>query len=162
MMKSSLLIALVAILAVLMFNVAQADEAKLPGPDGVALWKYITETDPYTKWGQWDDFKGVQKSRSPHGPKVRVFVNKIGLEMKGPPAPYGMIEVKEALNNKGKIKNITVQYKVAEGYNPKGGDWFWAKYSPEGRVDAKGKVKGCIKCHKGSGKNDYITSHFFE
>ncbi len=161
-MKSFRLIALAAVLAVLSFNVSLAADAKPPGPDGVALWKYITETDPYTEWGQWPDFKGIMKSRSPHGPNVRVFVNKIGLEMAGPPAPYGMIEVKEALSGKHKIKNITVQYKVAEGYNPKGGDWFWAKFSPEGRVDASGKVKGCIRCHRGKGDNDYITVHSFK
>ena len=161
-MKSSLLIALVAVLAAVAFNTSRAADSEMPGPDAAALWKYITETDPYTKWGQWSDFAGIQKSRSPHGPRVRVFVNKIGLEMTAPPAPYGMIEVKEALNNIDGIKNITVQYKVSEGYNPKGGDWFWVKYSPEGRVDAAGKVKGCIKCHRGKGTNDYITSHFFK
>jgi len=29
-------------------------------------------------------------------------------------------------------------YKVA-GYNPGAGDWFWAKYSPQGKADKFGK-----------------------
>ncbi len=161
-MKPLFAIALAAVLTLAAFQAAPAAESEMPGPDGAALWKYITETDPYTKWGQWSDFKGVQKSRSPHGPYVRVYVNKIGLEMTGPPAPYGMIEVKEALTKDEKIRNITVQYKVVQGYNPKGGDWFWAKFSPQGRIDASGKVGGCIRCHRGSGDNDFITAHFFK
>lgn len=139
-----------------------AAETGMPGPDAAALWKHITQTDPYQKWGQWPDFAGVQESRSPHGPRVKVHVNRIGLAMTKPPAPYGMIEVKEALSEDGKLRNITVQYKVEPGYNPQGGDWFWVKYSPQGGVDASGKLGGCIRCHKGSDKNDYITAHFFD
>ena len=149
-------------LALLVAGPLPAAKAEMPEPDAEALWKYITETDPYTKWGQWPDFAGVVKSNSPHGPFVRVFVNKIGLGMTKPPAPQGMIEVKEGLDKDNKIRNITVQYKVGNGYNPDGGDWFWAKYSPEGKADAAGKVGGCIRCHKGGGDNDYITAHEFK
>ncbi len=156
--------ALVLVMAAVLLGsgLAPAARAEMPGPDGAALWKYITETDPYTKWGQWPDFAGVVKSNSPHGPFVRVFVNKTGLAMTKPPAPRGMIEVKEGLDKNNKIRNITVQYKVGQDYNPEGGDWFWAKYSPQGKVDAAGKLSGCIRCHKGRGDNDYITAHFFK
>ena len=161
-MKPFLSALLAAFLVLAWVCPSPAAEPGMPGPDGAALWKYLTQTDPYTKWGQWPDFAGVQKSRSPHGPYVKVHVNRIGLEMAKPPAPYGMIEVKEALDEDGKIRNITVQYKVEQGYNPQGGDWFWVKYSPQGGVDAEGKLEGCIRCHRGSDKNDYITARFFD
>ncbi len=32
---------------------------------------------------------------------------------------------------------ITVMYKAA-GFNPEVGDWFWAKFTPDGKVEAKG------------------------
>jgi hypothetical protein len=50
---------------------------------------------------------------------------------------------------------LTVMYKF-KGYNPEGGDWFWAKYARDGSVMASGKVEGCIKCHGRRKDNDYI------
>jgi LPXTG-motif cell wall-anchored protein len=53
-------------------------------------------------------------------------------------------------------------YKV-EGYNPEGGDWFWAKYQPDGSVDAAGKVASCAGCHLGIADNkDGILRWGFE
>ena len=43
-----------------------------------------------------------------------------------------------------------------EGFNPKKGDWFWAKYNPTG------KVKGCIGCRNSVEDNDYIFVHEFK
>ena len=37
-------------------------------------------------------------------------------------------------------------YKTA-GYNPDAGDWYWAKYSPDGKADKYGKPAGCVGCH---------------
>jgi hypothetical protein len=42
---------------------------------------------------------------------------------------------------------ITPMY-LEKGYNPDAGDWFWAKYGPEGEVMSSGKVEGCIGCHR--------------
>lgn len=36
------------------------------------------------------------------------------------------------------------------------GDWFWVKYSPDGKAEASGKVKGCIDCHLRQKDNDLI------
>ena len=46
-------------------------------------------------------------------------------------------------------------YKI-KGYNPSAGDWFWAKYNPDGTVAAQGRVKACIDCHSAKKDNDYI------
>lgn len=133
----------------------------MPPADPDALWAYITKTDPYTKWGQWPDYSGMQKSRSPHGDQNKVFVNKTGLTAKKPPMPYGSIQVKESFDSAGKLLNITVMYKV-KGYNPDAGDWFWAKYTTKGHARPFGKTRGCIACHQGAGgRNDYVTVHRF-
>ena len=135
--------------------------AETPPADPAALWDHITKADPYTKWGQWQDYKGMQKSHSPHGDQNRVFVNLIGLSAKKPPMPFGSIQVKESFDDSGRLLNITVMYKV-KGYNPPAGDWFWAKYAADGRASPFGKPKGCIACHAGAGgKNDYVTVHKF-
>ncbi len=70
-------------------------------------------------------------------------------------APPGTIIVKENMNIDKKVVKITVMAKV-EGYNPEGGDWFWAAYSPEGEVLVEGVPGGCFNCHMGMKSNDYI------
>ncbi|KIX12229.1 cytochrome P460 family protein [Dethiosulfatarculus sandiegensis] len=133
----------------------------MPGPNSNELWRHITKTDPYQKWGQWPDFKGLRSSNSPHGAYVKVYVNKIGLNIKNLPAAYGTIEVKEGYDGDKKLNNITVQYKV-KGYNPDAGDWYWVKYNPKGEAGPAGKPGGCIRCHGADSGRDYILAHEFK
>ena len=135
--------------------------ANMPGPDPEALWKHITETSPYNKWDYWPDHQGIQSGKAPHGPRHKVFVNGKLLNSSSPPVQYGSIQVKENFTPTGDLAAITVMYKV-EGYNPDAGDWFWVKYTPEGKADKSGKVKGCIQCHASRAKNDYILVHEFK
>jgi len=135
--------------------------AEMPGPDGKALWQYISKKSPYTSWSYWDDHQGLQKGNAPHAPQHKVFVNKTGTAAGKAAAEFDTIVVKENIGNDNKLKALTVMYKV-KGYNPKKGDWFWAKYSPEGKVAKSGKVKGCISCHDSVEDNDYIYVHEFK
>jgi len=74
----------------------------------------------------------------------------------GKPMPEGAIIVKE---NYGKDKKtlmaVTPMYRI-KGYNPEGGDWYWAKYGADGTVLKAGKVKGCIDCHSVQKTKDWI------
>jgi hypothetical protein len=135
--------------------------ADMPVPDAAALWHYMTETAPYKEWGFWPDHQGMQPGRAPHGPLHQVFVNDRALNSPEPPVQYGAIQVKESYNKAKELKAITVMYKV-NGYNPENGDWFWAKYTPDGKVTSSGKPKGCIRCHRVRAKNDFITVHEFK
>jgi len=135
--------------------------ADLPGAEAEDLWKYITEISPYTKWSFWPDHQGMQEGRAPHGPLHKVYVNDLLLNSKKPPVQYGAIQVKENYNKTKELKAITVMYKV-KGYNPGDGDWFWVKYSPEGKADKAGKPAGCIGCHGTRAKNDFILVHDFK
>ncbi len=130
----------------------------MPPADAAALWKYITETSPYQKWGMWPDHSGMQPGRAPHGPFHKVYVNDILLKATAAPVPFGSIEVKESYTQDQKLAAITIMYKV-QGFNPSAGDWFWVKYSLDGKGDPAGKVQGCIDCHAGGAKNDYILVH---
>jgi len=135
--------------------------AEMPAPDPGKLWNYITKKSSYKKWGFWPDHKGLQKGRAPHGPLHKVYVNLFGLSSAKPPVKYGTIAVKENFNKNRELKVITVMYKV-KGYNPDGGDWFWVKYSPEGRADKYGKPNGCLGCHGVRYDNDFILVHEFK
>jgi hypothetical protein len=65
------------------------------------------------------------------------------------------------------LKAVTVMLK-RPGYDPETGDWFWAKYLPDGSLDtnpagmqlagkvAKGKPKGCIACHSAAPGGDMM------
>ncbi len=159
-MNKTAITALVITLAALLAAPSLAGGG-LPGADAKAIWNYITKTSPYKSWGSWPDYSGLQRARSPHGPYNKVFVNGVGLSSTKAPVKYGTMEVKVAQSKDGKVKDITVQYKV-KGFNPSAGDWYWVKYSPQGKVAAAGKVGGCIRCHRAMAGNDYIMVHNFK
>jgi len=132
----------------------------MPGADANELWKYITKVSPYKNWQFWPDHKGMQAGRAPHGAKHIVYINKQAATSKKPPLNYGAIQVKENYDKKGKLRVITVMYKI-KGYNPLDGDWFWARYSTKGKAKPFGKVPGCIDCHGTRARNDFVLVHDF-
>ena len=136
-------------------------EQKMPKADPDALWTYITKTSPYKLWKFWPDHQGMQPGRAPHGPYHKVYVNDRLYSSSKTPVQNGSIEVKENYNRSKKLKVITVMYKVM-GYNPGAGDWFWVKYSPNGRVGKSGKPRGCVGCHSTRAANDFILVHEFK
>ncbi len=58
------------------------------------------------------------------------------------------------------LDSLIAMYKREAGYDPEDGDWFWAKYNPDGTVQknpagvalagrvAKGAPHGCIACQR--------------
>jgi hypothetical protein len=103
----------------------------------------------------------MQPGRAPHGALHKVYVKEKALNSPEPPVQYGAIQVKKSYNKAKELKAITVMYKV-NGYNPEDGDWFWAKYTPDGKVTSSGKPRGRISCHRTRAKNDFITVHEFK
>lgn len=77
--------------------------AEMPGPDGKALWQYITKESPYRAWSFWDDHQGLQKGNAPHAPQPKVFVNKTGTASGKTAAEFGTIVVKENIGNDNKL-----------------------------------------------------------
>jgi len=65
--------------------------------------------------------------------------------------------VKENYTTDKKLAALTVMYKV-KGYSSMAGDWFWAKYLPDGKIAAEGKVVACINCHTTAKANDYVAT----
>lgn len=153
------LIMILALMSGLVFTTSllRAGE-NLPSPDAKKVWSYITETNSYLGWGFWPGYVGIYPGKSPHGAYLKLYANSVALKAarEGKIMPYGSILLKE---NYGKDKKtlmaVTPMYRI-KGYNPEGGDWFWAKYDPNGKVLKAGKVKGCIDCHTMQKSNDWL------
>jgi hypothetical protein len=63
------------------------------------------------------------------------------------------------------LQAVTIMFRRAEGYAPDSGDWFWAKYLPDGTLDQTpdgtaiaGLAQGCIACHSGAGEDYLFTT----
>jgi len=131
---------------------------KFPQPDAQKVWTYITRTSPYQQWGHWPGYDGIYPGKSPHGAYLKLYANDIALKAvhDKKPMPPGAIIVKENYGKDRKtLMAVTPMYRV-KGYNPKGGDWFWAKYSPDGKALKAGKPKGCIQCHGVHKSQDWL------
>lgn len=141
-----------------------AAPAAAPAADGKALWSYITKDSPYTKWPMYPGKEAFYKGTMPHGALLTTYVTNNAhkaINDKTGILPNRTIVVKENYMPDKTLAAVTVMYKVP-GYNPGDGDWFWAKYSPNGEIAeggmAAGKVPMCIACHSGSKANDYIMT----
>lgn len=133
---------------------------KVPPTEAKAFWEYITKTSPFTGWEMWPGKGKLYQGTEPHGSLLTTYVNKTAYDAitsKAGMLPPGSIVVKENFMPDKTLAAITVMYKV-EGYNPEAGDWFWAKYLPDGKVEASEKVGMCIGCHGSMKANDYIMT----
>ncbi len=92
----------------------------------------------------------------PHGDPLSVYGNgKVcdAIEKKSGSMPVGALVVKENYSPEKELKAVTIMYK-SSGYNPEANDWFWAKYLPDGKVEAEGKAEMRIACHGQKKDND--------
>ena len=80
--------------------------------------------------------------------------------------PDGSNIIKENYAADGEtLAAITIMYR-SKGYNPVSGDWYWAKYNPDGTVAMRpteqapirlaGKPNGCTECHGGADSGDFV------
>jgi len=132
-----------------------------PSADGMALMTYITESAPYVKWPLWPGKGHLYPGTEPHGAFLTTYVNDTALEAinrKADTLPAGSIVVKENYTGEKTLAAITIMSKVKD-YNPDGGDWYWLKYTPEGTIEAEGKVDGCINCHSRARSTDWLFTY---
>lgn len=127
-------------------------------PKGAILWEQLKKMDYKSKFKMWPGKTSFYQGTEPHGSLLTTYVNIpafMNIVGKKGMLPEGSMVVKESYSADKKPMSITVMYKV-RAYNPDAGDWFWAKYAPDGKVEAEGKVDACIKCHSAKKDNDYI------
>lgn len=162
-MKKILVIFGVILFAISVSLLAEGDKKKemmhshMPHAEGKAFLHHIMEESPYQGWGMWPGHGGMKEGKSPHGAYIKIMANPIALKAarEGKKMPSGAIIMKENYNKKKELVALTPMYRM-KGYNPEGGDWYWAKMGPKGKIMADGKIKGCIDCHSKVKKSDWI------
>ncbi|MBS3732002.1 MAG: cytochrome P460 family protein [Desulfobacterales bacterium] len=161
-MKKTIAVAVAVIVSGFAF-IALQDTAytggTMPAPDAESVWDYITQKD-YTQWKFFPGYEGMYPGQSPHGAHLKLYANDIAYDAakNNRPMPEGAILVKENYGkDKSSLMAVTPMYKVS-GYNPGASDWFWAKYGPDGKAMAAGKVDSCISCHEAMGGGDYVVT----
>ncbi len=129
----------------------------LPGADANKLYDYITKYKHYASWELLPGKGQFYKGKEPHGSLLTTYVNSPAsdaVKKKEKMADTSMIVMENYTADK-RLDALTVMYKI-KGYNPSAGNWFWAKYDPQGQVIASGKVDACIGCHGKMKDEDYI------
>ncbi len=158
-------IGILSILLILTIGIATAQtDPTQSKANGTVLYNYITNESNYKQWQLWPGTTQLYPGKPPHGAFLTTYVSDdafSSLEAKEGSLPDGSIIVKENYMPDKTLAALTVMYKEA-GYDPQNNDWFWAKYAPNGTVQAEGKIAGCITCHIqpkaqfGNQVNDYV------
>ncbi|MDH3263108.1 MAG: hypothetical protein OEM24_03835 [Paracoccaceae bacterium] len=113
----------------------------------------------------------------PHGMMLETFYTRAtvdghtgALVVKRNYGPEG-VSVDEVIGDPaGHLGAVTIMFRREAGYDDENGDWFWAKYLPDGSLDVapnglplagrvgKGADTGCIACHRGAGDDLLFTT----
>jgi len=129
--------------------------------NGESLWNRINLEDNFKTWSSWPDYEGIRPGQSPHGRFHKIYINEVlakALPVSNNIAPMGSIIIKENYNSDKNILNYTVMAKI-DGYNPTQGDWFWASYEKDGKINIEGKPSMCIDCHASSPSDFVLLQH---
>ena len=146
------------ILAIFLFFGCAEDEEK--SEDEKTAGNIWQEIQGYPGWNQAVDWAEIKESLDgTHGNFVQIWLNQQALpsfeDSTSLALPNGAIIVKEGYssNNGSSINTVTVMKKI-DGYDPDHGDWFWASYEPNGKINNAGSLSSCYNCH--SSGIDYI------
>lgn len=134
----------------------------MPDTTAQAVWTFLQDADYAENWDFWPGKDLLYTGTEPHGMLLNTYLNAAAMTTVsgGVDAPLasGSMVIKENYAPDSTLAAITVMYKH-EGYAPEAGDWFWAKYGPEGDVQAAGHVDSCIQCHSQAAEShDYLMT----
>jgi cytochrome c551/c552 len=124
----------------------------------VQLWEMLQEANYEDGWATVEGKGKLYRGLDPHGMLLTTYLNEdaaAAMKAQAGVMPDGAVIVKENYTPDAELAAITVMYKNA-GYDENHNDWFWAKYGPDGTLQAAGKPAGCIACHGSRRTNDYI------
>ena len=133
----------------------------LPDTTAQAVWEYLQDVDYASSWTLWPGMGELYEGGDPHGRLLTTYVDDVALgAVQGSAAtmPADAFIVKENYMPDSTLTAVTVMYKVP-AYDPEHANWFWAKYTPGGAVDAAGRVESCQDCHADG--NDYVLTDDF-
>lgn len=116
-------------------------------------------------------YEGVE----PHGLMLETFYTRATIDghdgalvIKRNYGPEGVTADEVLSDRMEHLAAVTIMFRRAEGYDDETGNWFYAKYLPDGSVEpnpagvplagliGKGGDAGCIPCHANAGGDDYL------
>jgi hypothetical protein len=120
---------------------------KAPGEIATELWTLIN-TEQYRQWKEMPGPSSFyKKDDDKNKTSVKTYVNAIAyeaMEGKNKPLPPGSIMVKERYDDQGQLQTISATINLG-GSDPKDINWFWAQYSPDGKVLKSGQTGQGVK-----------------
>ncbi len=124
----------------------------------VQLWEELQAANYQENWATVPGKGTLYRGQGPHGMLLSTYLNESAagaMESKPGVMPDDAIIVKENYMPDETLAAITVMMKKP-GFDENHSDWFWAKFGPDGTIQAAGKPVGCIACHGSVRSNNYI------
>jgi hypothetical protein len=125
----------------------------------VSLWSHLQSAN-YQSWRMWPGKTARYTGSEPHGMLLTTYVNDRAynaLTSGAATMPAGAVIVKENYMPNGTYDAATVMHKVP-GYDSQNGNWFWAKYDPNGVAAVAGRVMDCYECHAAARQRDFLMT----
>lgn len=113
----------------------------------------------------------------PHGMMLETFYTRATIDgytgtlvIKRNYGPAGVTVDQVLADPAAQLDAVTIMFRREAGYDEENKNWFWAKYLPDGSLDAnpagvplagrvaKGADAGCIACHKLAGDDMLYTT----
>ncbi len=119
------------------------------------LWRLSRD---WPAWAAPEGWEGTQASspeaEGSHGVYTEIRLNALAEGTLGGDVREGGILLSLALEDDGETVRQWAAMRKIPGYDGEHGDWFWARYSPEGEVQISGSATDCIRCHLNG--TDYV------
>lgn len=117
------------------------------------LWGRLQD---HTAWAHFDEHAGIRPGGGSHGEFIQTQVNNLGAaDQQGLPNGTLIIKSNYASSDPASLESYVVMERVP-GYDPRHRDWFYAEYTPSGRVTQAGTPARCVTCHRAGGDGDYV------
>ena len=127
---------------------AQVEKLNEKAPEEIAaeLWSLI-QKEQYKQWKELPGTGMLTKSAENKKVTTKSYVNNIAyqaVEKKEKSLPPGSIVVKERYDDQDQLEAISAMINLG-GNNPTDINWFWAKYSPDGKPLKYGETGKGVK-----------------
>ncbi len=127
---------------------AQVEELNKKAPEEIAteLWTLIN-TEQYQQWKEMPGPGALTKDADKKKSYTKTYANDIAyetIEQKSQSLPPGSIIVKEKYDDQDQLQSISAMINLG-GDDPKDINWFWAQYSPDGKLLNSGQSGPGIK-----------------
>lgn len=136
-----------------------AAQAAAPDTTDAAFWEYLQAAD-YRSWSRWPGKGELYAGTEPHGMLLTTYVNDLArdaLTNGSMTMPAGAVVVKENYMPDSTLAAVTAMHKIT-GYDPAHGNWYWAKWDPNGVAEVAGRAEMCAACHGANAGADYLMT----